>query len=225
MLLAFVAAATVEAAGQTEAATTPVIENERVKVWDITLAPGKSTRLDHHENDFVTMFLVGGEIRSTDADGKTSVSTRQFGDAIFSPKSGRKGGVEEEEVISGSVVSGSVARMVVVELKDHLEAPYVNKSGYPAAFPRAGSKRVLDNDRVVVWTYSWTPGVPTPMHFHDKDVVVVYRYDGSLKSSTPDGKSVVNDYKAGSIRFNKGDRTHFEELVSGQQSAMILELK
>jgi hypothetical protein len=53
----------------------------------------------------------------------------------------------------------------------------------------------------------------------------VYRYDGSLKSSTPDGKSVVNDYKAGSIRFNKGDRTHFEELVSGQQSAMILELK
>jgi hypothetical protein len=30
------------------------------------------------------------------------------------------------------------------------------------------------------------------MHFHDKDIVVVYRYDGSLKSTTPDGKSVVN---------------------------------
>src|SRR5262249_23268223 len=35
------------------------------------------------------------------------------------------------------------------------------------------------------------------MHFHDKDVVVVFRYDGSLKSTTPDGKSVVNDYYVG----------------------------
>jgi len=63
------------------------------------------------------------------------------------------------------------------------------------------------------------------MHFHDKDVVVVYRYDGSLKSTTPDGKSLVNDYKSGSIRFNRGDRAHFEELVQGEQSAMIMEFK
>jgi hypothetical protein len=35
----------------------------------------------------------------------------------------------------------------------------------------------------------------------------------------------VNDYQIGTIRFNKGDRVHFETLVSGQQSAMMLELK
>lgn len=67
--------------------------------------------------------------------------------------------------------------------------------------------------------------MPTPMPYHDKDVVVVYRFDGSLKSTTPDGKSVVNDYEFDSIRFNKGDRVHFETLVSGQQSAIIMELK
>ena len=33
--------------------------------------------------------------------------------------------------------------------------------------------------------------MPTPMHFHDKDIVVAYRYDGSLKSVTPDGATVV----------------------------------
>jgi hypothetical protein len=56
-------------------------------------------------------------------------------------------------------------------------------------------------------------------------LVVVYRFEGSLKSTTPDGQSVVNDYKFGSIRFNKGDRVHFETLVKGQQSAMMIELK
>ena len=167
------------------------------------------------------MFLVGGEIRTKDASGKSTVAIRQFGDAIY----GRKGAAEESAAEEREVISASPARLVVVELKDHPEPPYANKSGYPPAFPRSGSKKVLDNDRVVVWNYTWTPGVPTPMHFHDKDVVVVFRYDGSLKSTTPDGKSIVNDYKSGSIRFNKGDRIHSEELVNGQQSAMIIELK
>jgi hypothetical protein len=120
---------------QIDATTTaPVIDNERVKVWDITLIPGKPTLVPRRQGAVVTMFLVGGKIRSTKENGET-------------------------------------------------------------------------------------------MHFHDKDVLVVYRYDGSLKSTTPDGKSVVNDYKSGSIWFNRGNRAHFEELVKGQQSAMMMELK
>ena len=35
----------------------------------------------------------------------------------------------------------------------------------------------------------WAPNTPPPMHFHDKDIVVAYRYDGSLKSTTPDGRA------------------------------------
>jgi hypothetical protein len=84
---------------------------------------------------------------------------------------------------------------------------------------------VLDNDRVTVWNYAWTLGVPTPMHYHDKDVVVVFRNDGLLRSTTPKGESVVNDDKFGMVRFNKRDRVHFEELLKGEQSAIILELK
>jgi len=63
------------------------------------------------------------------------------------------------------------------------------------------------------------------MHFHDKDVVLAYRYDGALKSVTPDGKEIVNAYKAGEIRFNRGNRTHYEELVTDRQSAVMAELK
>jgi hypothetical protein len=78
---------------------------------------------------------------------------------------------------------------------------------------------------VVVWNYSWAPGKPTPMHFHDKDVVVAYRYDGALKSVTPDGKATANAYKAGEVRFNKANRAHYELLTSPRQSAVMMELK
>jgi quercetin dioxygenase-like cupin family protein len=192
-----------------------VIDNERVRVWDITLAQGQSTDFGRHEYDFVTMFIAGGQFRTTSENGAT-VTERRFGEAAYS----HKGAKQEEELIAGGPT-----RLIVVELKDHPEPRYPNTSGYPLAFPRPGSRKVLDNERVVVWNYSSTPNTPTPMHFHDKDIVVVYRYDGSLKSTTPDGKSVVNDYKSGSIWFNRGDRVHFETLVKGRQSAIMMELK
>ena len=184
---------------------TTVIDNERVRVWDITLAQEQSTDFGRHEYDFGTMSFVRGQFRATTENGAT-VTERRFGEALYS----HKGAKQEEELIARGP-----ARLIIVELKDHPEPRYPNTSGYPLAFPRPGSRKVLDNERVVVWNYSWAPNTPTQMHFHDKDIVVVYRYDGSLKSTTPDGKSVVNDYKSGSIWFNRGDRVHFETLVKG----------
>ncbi|MCU1221711.1 MAG: hypothetical protein JWN42_2908 [Candidatus Angelobacter sp.] len=116
-------------------------------------------------------------------------------------------------------------RSMVINLKDHSAPAYTNTTKYPLAFPRPGSKKVLENDRVIVWDYAWTPDVATPMHFHDKDVVVVFLYDGDLKSTTPDGKDTVNEYKPGTTRFNLGGRTHTETLVRGKQRAIITELK
>jgi len=114
---------------------------------------------------------------------------------------------------------------ILIGLKDFKVEPLANKSGYPAAFPRPGSKKLFENARVVVWDYSWTPGVPTPMHFHDKDVVVYYLDDGDLQSTTPSGEKTVNEYRPGMIRFNLRDRSHTETLVRGKQHGIMTELK
>ena len=118
-----------------------------------------------------------------------------------------------------------LAGAVVIELKDHPVPPLANASGFPNAFPRPGVTKRLENDKVLVWDYTWTTGVPTPMHFHDKDVVVVYLENGALKSTTPDRQSVVNELSRGLIRFNARDRIHTEELVKGKSRAIITELK
>jgi hypothetical protein len=116
-------------------------------------------------------------------------------------------------------------RSIVIALKDARVPPIANVSGYPNAFPRPGVTRLVDNDRVIVWDYRWTKGQPTPMHFHDKDVVVLYLENGSLRSTTPDGQQTVNDYTAGALRFNLRDRTHTEALIGGSQRAIITEFK
>lgn len=165
----------------------PIIDNERVTVWDTTgpLPPA--------EHDFV------------------AVSLTRKGTAVF----GHKGDTPGE----------AGARTIVIALKDHPVPPLANNSGYPNAYPRPHIEKLFENDRVIVWNYRWYLGEPTPMHFHDKDVVVVYLEDTVLKSTTPDGKSILNEYKFADTRFNRRDRVHTELLVRDSGSAVITELK
>ena len=116
-------------------------------------------------------------------------------------------------------------RAMVIALDDRRPPPLPNTSGHPPAFPRAGSTKLLENDRVVVWQSEWTAGVPTPMHFHDKDVVVTYMADGALKSTTPDGQSQTNENSFGLTKFNARNRTHTEQLVRGKSRVIAVELK
>ena len=116
-------------------------------------------------------------------------------------------------------------RSIVIDLKDHAAHAYKNTTSYQLAFPRPGSKKIFENNRVIVWDYTWTPNVATPMHFHDKDVVAIFLEDGDLKSTTADGQSTVTSYKPVTVKYNLGGRTHTETLVRGAQRAIITELK
>ncbi len=114
---------------------------------------------------------------------------------------------------------------ILIDLKDISVSPLENRTRYPLAFPRAGAKKLLENRRLTVWDYAWTPNKPTPMHFHDKDVVVVYLADGELDSTTPEHKTDANQISYGLTRFNARNRIHSEELVKGSARAIIFELK
>jgi len=159
------------------------------------------------DNDRIVVYDVSAPIAAQPMD---AVVVSLKGTAVFVPK-----GVKPK--IDG--------RSMVIDLKDVKVAPIANRSGYPLGYPRPGAKKLFENDRVIVWDNVWAPGVPTPMHFHDKDTVVVFLTDGQVKSTTLDGKAVVGSNSFGLVRFSPRDRTHTEELVSGKARAIITELK
>ncbi|WP_133166844.1 hypothetical protein [Solimicrobium silvestre] len=125
----------------------------------------------------------------------------------------------------GDISGEADARTIVIELKEHAVPPLANTSGYLDAYDRPHIVKLLENDKVIVWSYRWNLGEPTPMHFHSKDVVIVYEEDTALKSTMPDGNNVLNEYKFADTRFNRRNRTHAELLVRDTGSAMITELK
>jgi hypothetical protein len=189
----------------------PLIDNKWVSVRKILVtqdSPYVGASRDHD-----AVLLIAGDGWLQDRSGKATAY--RFGDAIFIPK-GRR--LKEELVQAGTLP------VVEVVLKNR-KAPHANTTGLPLAFPRKGAHNSLNNRRVAVWVYSWGPGETTSMHYHDKDIVGVFRYDGPLKSTDPEGKSTIIRYQPGEVRFTPGDRSHREGLVSGRQSAILMELK
>jgi hypothetical protein len=195
----------------------PVIDNERLTVWDVTTLKSNSSPVQARRYDSVTVYLIGGAVKRTLPDGTSSVVMRKKGDVLFEQKNSAQSeeGASEEHP----------TRSIVIDLKDHQVEPLKNTSGFPDAFLRPGIKKVLENDRINVWDYTWLPGRPTPMHFHSTDVVVIYLENGAIKSTTPDGKSVINEHSFGLVKFSTRNRVHAEELVKGKARAIMVELK
>ena len=191
-------------------APAPAIDNGRVTVRDVALKQGQPGPAIQHAGDYVVLYISGGRIRG--ADGRTQ--THAPGSAMAG-----HGGTTSDTALDGD------AHEVVAELKDSPSNTVPNTPGLPPGFPREGAKKVFENDKVRVWNYTWLPGKPTPMHFHNTEIVVVYLGNGDITATTPDGKKTVTHHNSGDIVFNLANRSHSEELTQGEMSGVMLELK
>jgi hypothetical protein len=192
----------------------PIVQNQQVTVWEATWVQGQS--IPNSDRDAVLVFLTAGSLEMTGTDGGPQVVSHQPGDVEFVPKgsTGRR-----------RVVSHESIRAIVIQLEGHSPPPLANPTGLRDAFDRPGIEKAFENDEVTAWRYTWARGKQTPLHFHARDVVVVFLADGVLKSITPDGKSVLNPHSFGFTKFSPRGRVHYEELVEGDARAVMVELK
>src|SRR5262245_52442406 len=88
-----------------------LFENDRVRVWDLQLAPGLQTQFHRHSTDFLYVVIGDGAIRTLCPDG-----------AADAPRDMKDGDVRFREVPDESVhaarnVGDTPWRNIVVELK------------------------------------------------------------------------------------------------------------
>jgi dihydroxyacid dehydratase/phosphogluconate dehydratase len=83
-----------------------VLENDRVRMWDYTWKPGAATGLHTHDTDTIEVFITGGTIRTTTADGETETHEVAFKTARLVPR----GRVDREEAVAGE------PRAIVIEV-------------------------------------------------------------------------------------------------------------
>jgi len=117
--------------------------------------------------------------------------------------------------------SGILCALASVALIASLKA-----QGFPPGFPREGSRKVLENSRVIIWDATWPKGKAIVLHEHPVDYLSVTLVEGAVKITQRDGTSSVATALAGSVRFNRKGVIHAEEGVSDhERRAIMVELK
>ena len=88
-----------------------LFENDRVRVWDLRLAPGESTGLHRHTTDYLYVVIGDGKLQGSAADGvKRPVQEMSDGDVVFR-------NIDGEDVHKAVNVGDRPWRNIVVELK------------------------------------------------------------------------------------------------------------
>ena len=85
-------------------------------------------------------------------------------------------------------------------------------------------KVILENDHVRVLSVTMKPGGKSPMHAHPANIVYTLN-DSKVRFSTPDGKSVDVDLKAGNCIWNEAQTHASENLGNTTVRALVIELK
>ena len=69
--------------------TSVIMENDRVKIWEMDLAPGEESAEHRHDLDYILVILEGDKIKAICTDGREDIDAEVSpGLAVFVPKGG-----------------------------------------------------------------------------------------------------------------------------------------
>ena len=91
-----------------------MFENERVKVWDLSLAPGESVGKHIHRHDYLLVILQGGSLRHVDPDNPQNDRDVSFTDDQVMFNTAEAGGTVHDRLVN---MGDAPYRNLVIELK------------------------------------------------------------------------------------------------------------
>ena len=204
------------AAGLAAQSPNTPIDNDQVRVLQVTDQPHAKTQPHEHKLNRVMIYLTPGQQAITPQNGKKVDLKYKAGEVKWSPASGTH--VSE-------VTSDAPVRIVEVEVKkDGDQAKAVNTPLDPLKVDPKDYKLEFENAQVRVIRVKMAPHRKVPLHEHQLNRVVVYLTDQN-GSMTADGKTDTAQHKAGDASWGAPTKHSEENLLNGTFEAVVVELK
>lgn len=199
---------------------TQILDNPRVTVWEVNWLRGVEQPVHRHKYDMAGVYLRWGPITVTGLDGK-AVESGEFPvpRPYYQPK-----GITHREEARGA--DGTPERLaVMIDLKDAVTDMMVIDDPEPSAYPRDGARNVLENPRIRMWDYTFTPNGPAVKRVYRNDVVEVVVTGGTVKVTTAAGKTETRTLAPKQARYVNRGAVQTEQAVSGSPRVIAVELK
>jgi len=197
-----------------------ILENDRVIVWDMQLRKGQRAAMHTHPYDIVSVTLTPGGHQDNGADGVSEDRMFKMGDVRFTPK-----GRTHFEV----GLTDPPRRAIVTELKPVAPGgtPAARESSkYQPAYPREGARKILENERVILWDVTLENNRRTEMHSHPYDFMSVTLTPGAIRDVGSDGVIEERQFDVGQVRFQSKGRIHADEGASVvPRRSIVIEFK
>jgi hypothetical protein len=196
---------------------TKLLDTDRITVWDIIWPKGQPTAMHRHVYDQVGTYYASGGRLITTPDGTARAIVTEVG----SLSTTRKGTTHIEEGNTDPPL-----RAVFIELKRETPSGLPDADvGGPAAFPRAGAKQILDDDRVTAWDYTWVSGSQGVRYRPARETVIVWLGTGKVRVTPSGGAATERDVNTGAMHHLTAGSNETVEVVSGSPRAILFQLK
>ena len=192
------------------------IENDQVRVVDVTVQPHEKTRLHEHKINRVMIYLDSGS-QHFEYQGKSSADLSwRAGEPKWSPAAGMH---------TAEITSDRQIRIIEIELKKPAGGHSPVSSLDPVRIDPKHYRTEIENDQVRVVRVKIGPGETAPMHEHSLNRVTVYLTPQDFQVTGADGKIVSATHKAGDVSWGNPSK-HSEKNVGKQPfEVLMVELK
>jgi hypothetical protein len=192
---------------------TSVLQNPRVNAWEVYWPKGQPTPMHEHTIDQLSITLRGGTVRVTTPQGKVTDGHSELGMVVFT----KHGTIHQEEG-----TSDVPQHKIMLEIKP---SPPSSPSD-TMFFPPAGATRSLENDRLIVWDYTWQTGRNSIQM--DFDSVTVFLVGGTVRYWNRQGDLIDVVRKPGDVVYAPRSSSWNGEAwgaLDGSPRAIIVQLK
>ena len=180
------------------------LENERVRVFQVEVAPNASTLLHRHRHDY--LFVALGDSRvANEVEGKAAVELALAdGETRFTPGNFAH---KAKDLADRPFRNVTVELMQDEKLRDQ-PSPWPPEAEGNREFPGGRIKVLFVHDGARVSEVVLQPGALVPRHHHDGPHLVVAVSDLELRSDVEGRGPVTTSLKAGDVRWLPGGFTH-----------------
>jgi len=190
-------------------------DTPEARVVEVVTSPGQRSAMHEHHTNRVMIYLDGGHMALTDAEGHVEDVHFHAGDVRWSPAGARH--ISEN-------VGATTYRIVEVELKNgpgSLPASELD----PVRVAPEHYKVEFENPQVRVIRAHYGSHEAGPLHEHILNRVMVYLTDANVKVTTPDGRVQISKAPAGDVRMGGAARHREENLSLLPFEVVVVELK
>jgi quercetin dioxygenase-like cupin family protein len=192
-----------------------LVENEQVRVLDVTSPPHQKGRMHEHAVNRVMVYLTRGANRIAYEDGRVREIKFQAGDALWDAAGGRH---------TSENPGDAPFRVIEIELKTP-GRPHELPQLDPVRVAPGSYKVLIDNPQTRVLRVRFDARQKIPLHEHTLNRVVVYLHDQRARVTSDTGEVTESSAKAGEVRFAGPARHREENLGSQPFEVIVVELK